>query len=71
MRIIYLKKKIKAVYDHICPGIWDLFYEENTLIGTLRFDEEVPAKDLQETVSLLLTWKEMQGTFPPNEKRIG
>jgi hypothetical protein len=71
MRVIYLKRKIKAVYDDICPGIWDLFYDENTLVGTLRMDEEVPAKDLQEEVTFLLTWQEKRGTFPPNEKRIG
>lgn len=68
MRVIYLKRKIKAVYDGVCPGIWNLFYEENTLIGTLRLDEEVPPKDLQETTTFLLTWQEKRGTFPPNEK---
>lgn len=71
MRIIHFKRKIKAVYDGICPGIWDLFYDENIHIGTLRMDEEVPPRDLQDEITLLLTWKEKQGTFPPNEKRIG
>lgn len=71
MRVIYMKRKIKAVYDDICPGIWDLFYDENTLIGTLRADEEIPAKDLQEDINFLLTYQERQGNFPPKETRIG
>lgn len=68
MRVVYLKRKIKAVYDDICPGIWDLFYEENSLIGTLRADEEIPAKDLQETANLLLTYQEKRGMFPPTNR---
>lgn len=71
MRVIYLKRSVKAVYDGVCPGIWDLYYEENVLIGTLRADEEIPARDLQDTVTFLLTAQEKQGRFPPNEKRIG
>lgn len=71
MRTVYLKRKIKAVYDGLAPGIWDLFYEENTLIGTLRMEEEIPARDLQDEANLLLAYQEKRGTFPPVEKRSG
>lgn len=70
MRTLYLKRKVKAVYDGIAPGIWDLFYDENMLIGTLRADEEIPAKDLQEEVNLLLTYQEKRGNFPPKNERL-
>ena len=74
MRVIHLKRSVSIKYDGLAEGIWDVYYSKNNqdiLIGTIRADEETPAKDLQELVTFLLTWQEKQGRFPPSDAKLG